>query len=221
VASTSSHTTGLRPAALRGRSVLQLGWLVSQGISIEVRILQLSGRRIVDHDRDMRMQLEDRSGAACGKRTLDGRSDRLRLVTARCDEHEMPGSADGSESLGDDVAGHVVDEGVVFLCRNKDVVRDPVGTVHARGVDVDVVGELRTNDMRLGLRMAPRQADVLVEQKCRYIGERESFLPMPANQRSIDREWRRARRQSQSGRTGRDRVGEDVGRSNAALLFVA
>jgi hypothetical protein len=32
-------------------------------------------------------------------------------VTARCDEHEMPGSADGSESLGDDVAGHVVDAG--------------------------------------------------------------------------------------------------------------
>lgn len=91
--------------------MLLLGWLVFQGIPIEVRILQLSGRRIVDHDRDVRMELEDRSGAACGKRTLDGRRDRLRLVTARCDEHEMPGSADGSESLGDDVAGHVVDAG--------------------------------------------------------------------------------------------------------------
>jgi hypothetical protein len=114
------HTTGLRPSALRRRSVLLLGWLVFQGISIEVRILQLSGRRIVDHDRDVRMELEDRSGAACGKRTLDGRGDRLRLVTARCDEHEMPGSADGSESLGDDVAGHVVDAGeepcVVVSC---------------------------------------------------------------------------------------------------------
>ena len=69
------HTTGLRLSALRRRSVLLLGWLVFQGIPIEVRILQLSGRRIVDHDRDVRMELEDRSGAACGKRTLDGRGE--------------------------------------------------------------------------------------------------------------------------------------------------
>src|ERR1700754_3198823 len=102
----------------------------------------------------------------------------------------MPVASD-AQQLNVDRA-RVGDEGVAFLCRNKDVVRDNVGTVHARGVDVDVVGELRTNDMRIGLRVARRQADVLVEQKCLYICERESFLPMPANQLSVDREWRRA-----------------------------
>ena len=74
--------------------------------------------------------------------------------------------------------------------------------------------------MGIGLRMRRRQTDVFVEQKCLYGGEGETFLPVPANQLAIDGKWRRARRQSQSGRTGRDGVGEDVGRSNAALLFV-
>jgi hypothetical protein len=32
------------------------------------------------------------------------------MITRR-DEHEMPGIADGSEALGDDVAGHLVDAG--------------------------------------------------------------------------------------------------------------
>ena len=131
----------------------------------------------------------------------------------------MPVASD-AQQLNVDRA-RVGDQGIIFLCRYKDVVGNTVGTVHARGVDVNVVGELRTNDMRIGLRVVRRQADVLVEQKCLYIGERESFLPMPANQVSVDGEGRRARRQSQSGRSGRDRVGEDVGRSNAALLFVA
>jgi hypothetical protein len=35
------------------RSVLLLGRFVFQGISIEVRVLQVSGRRLVDHNRDV------------------------------------------------------------------------------------------------------------------------------------------------------------------------
>ena len=77
----SAACAGVRLSALRRRSVLLLGWLVFQGIPIEVRIPQSSGRRIVDHDRDVRMQLEHRCRAACGERTLDGRRDRRRLVT--------------------------------------------------------------------------------------------------------------------------------------------
>jgi hypothetical protein len=45
-----------------------LGRFVFQGIPIEIRVLQVGGRRLVDDDRDVRMELEDRRGAACGKR---------------------------------------------------------------------------------------------------------------------------------------------------------
>jgi hypothetical protein len=93
------------------RSVLLLGWLIFQRISTEIRVLQLSGRCLVDHNRDVGMELEDRCGAACGKRAFDGCRDGLRLVTTCRDEDEMMCGADGSEPLGDDVARYLVGAG--------------------------------------------------------------------------------------------------------------
>lgn len=60
------------------------------------------------------------------------------------------------------------DRGVVMFCGSEDVLGDPVGAMHSRGVDVDVVGELRADDVRVGLRMTRRQAHILVQQKCPY-----------------------------------------------------
>jgi hypothetical protein len=51
---------------------------------------------------------------------------------------------------------HFGDQGVVLRCRNKDVVGDAGGAVNAVGVDVDVVGELCTDDLRIGLWVARR-----------------------------------------------------------------
>jgi hypothetical protein len=50
---------------------------------LELRGLQLRGGRLVDDDRDVRMEPEDRRGTPRGERSLDGRRDGLRLVMAR------------------------------------------------------------------------------------------------------------------------------------------
>jgi len=75
-----------------------------------------------------------------------------------------------------------------MFCGSEDVVGDPVGAKHSRGVDVDVIGELRTDDVRVRLRMTRRQAHILVQQECLYSGEGEAVFPMPADQLPIDRQ---------------------------------
>ena len=74
-----------------------------------------------------------------------------------------------------------------MLCGSEDVIGDAVGAVYPRGVDVDVVGELRADDVRVGLRVTRRQADVLVEQERLHACEAEPVVPMPADQLAIDR----------------------------------
>src|SRR5882757_1520065 len=220
--------------------VLLLHGFVFQRVAVEVGVPELGCRRFVDDDRDVRVQLKYRGRTACGDRTFDGGCDGVRLVPARRDEHQVPGRADRAQTLGDDVAGDLVDareepgivvpgllgerldpcartqrrawlvepdvpvgadpqeldvdgarfgdRGVVMFCGGEDVIGDAVGAVHARGVDVDVVGELLADDVRVGLRVTRRQAHVLVEQERLHTREVEAVLPMPADQLAIDRE---------------------------------
>jgi hypothetical protein len=95
---------------------------VFQGVPIKVGVLELTGGRLVDHGRDVRMELEDRCGTARSERTFDGRCDGLRLVAAGRDAHEVSCLADGSERLGDDVAGHLVDARLM-LAKNRALSR--------------------------------------------------------------------------------------------------
>src|SRR5439155_23326315 len=97
---------------------------------------------------------------------------------------DVPVAADAQQLDIDRPFGR--DQRVVFVCRSEDVLGNAVRAVYALRVDVDVVRELRANDMRVGLRVPRRQTDILCEQKCLYASERESLLPVPANQLSVD-----------------------------------
>ena len=112
------------------------------------------------------------------------------------------------------------DQRVVLFCGSEDVVGYPVGTVHVRRVDVEMVGELRPDDVRVRLRMTRWQTDVLVQQERLDTAERETFLAMPTDQIPVDRQRRRTRRQTEGGGPRSYGAVEDVGDSHAAFLLV-
>src|SRR6185295_7364649 len=102
-----------------------------------------------------------------------------------------------------------------------------IGGVAVRHVDgarrdVDVIGEVLSNERSVRLAVVGGKADVLVEQERVAMSERQTLFAVPADQLGVDREWRVAGRQAEYGIGGgshqtSNAVGHQLGDGNDAL----
>jgi hypothetical protein len=146
------------------------------------------------------MRWRGTSSMLAKNRALSWRVCSVSVVTRVRDPSEDPGSLNPlsvgahAEQLHVDWP-RLHDRRVVGVRGSEDVLGHPIGAVHPDGVDVDVVGELRPDDVRVGLWVTRRQAHVLVQQERLHRREAQTLVTVSADQLPVHRQRRRSRRQ--------------------------